>query len=248
MKIKKLKKLKNGKYKLELDNGNTITTYDNVIIDNMLFNDKELNNEILSKISINNNFYDIYYKIVKMISNRWRSEKEILDYLEKNEVDSKNQKKVIDELNKNGFINDLRYAMAYANDAVSLKKNGPYKISDDLKKLGIKDTIINEVIEKLDYELINENLINIIVKRNKMNKTNSLYQLKNKLNNELTRLGYASSEINKKLNSLLTEDKDVYKKEYERLYKKYSKKYSGNELKYKLKQAMYQKGFSYTDE
>lgn len=248
MKIEKLKKLKNGKYKLELDNGDSITTYDDIIIKNMLFNGKNLDNQIMSEISINNSYYDVYYKVVKMISTKWRSEKEVIDYLEKNEIDTKLQDRVIKELKKNDLINDLRFAKSYAADAISLRKNGEYKIADDLKKLGISEIIVNQVIDSLDYDQIKDNLINIIIKKNKLNKTNSLYQLKNKLYNELTRLGYDASLVNSKLNELLKEDKSVYQKEYDRLYKKYSKKYSGNELKYKIKQALYQKGFNYTEE
>ena len=245
MKIEKLEKLKNGKYKLELDNGSKIVTYDEIIIKNMLFNGKELDNKLLSEISIRNNYYEVYHKIVKMISNKWRSEKEIVDFLDKNEVDDDLKEEVLTKLKKENLINDFRYALSYANDAVSLKKNGPLKIVDDLKKLMIKNSIIDEVMSKIDYELINENLINIIVKKNKLNKTNSLYQLKMKLKGELTRLGYESDEINKNLEKLLRENDEVYKKEYEKLYNKYSKKYSGNELKYKVKQALYQKGFNY---
>ena len=248
MKIEKLKKLKNGKYKLELDNGESITTYDDIIIKNMLFNGKSLDNQILSEISINNNYYDVYYKIVKMISTKWRSEKEVTEYMIKNEVSSKLQDRVIKELKKNDLLNDKRFAKSYANDAISLRKNGPYKIADDLKKLGISDSIIEETLNNLDEEEINSNLVNIITKKNKLNKTNSLYQLKNKLANELIRLGYDASLVYTKLNELLKEDKSIYQKEYDRLYKKYSKKYSGNELKYKVKQALYQKGFNYIDE
>ena len=248
MKIEKIEKLKNGKYKLELSDGSKIVTYDEIIIKNMLFNGKELNNKLLSEISMRNSYYEIYYKIVKMISSKWRSEKEIIDFLNKNEIEEKLQDEVLDKLRKENLINDFRYALSYANDAVSLKKNGPLKIIDDLKKLRIKDSIIDEVMSKIDYELVNENLINIIVKKNKLNKTNSLYQLKMKLKGELTRLGYAEEDINRNLEKLLKENDGVYEKEYKRLYDKYSKKYSGNELKYKIKQALYQKGFGYRDE
>ena len=245
MKIEKLKKLKNGKYKLLLEDGREIVTYDEIIINNMLFSGKNLDNKLLSEISVNNDYYDIYYKTVKMISNKWQSEKEIIDFLDKNEVNDNLKEEILAKLKKENLINDFRYALSYANDAVSLKKNGPLKIIDDLKKLMIKKSIIDEVMSKIDYELINENLINIIVKRNKLNKTNSLYQLKTKLKVELMRLGYESDAIDKNLDKLLKENDDVYKKEYERLYNKYSKKYSGNELKYKVKQALYQKGFNY---
>ena len=248
MKIEKLKKLKNGKYKLELDNGESLVTYDDIIIKNMLFDGKNLDNRVLSEISINNGFYDVYYKIVKMISNKWRSEKEIVDYLDKNEVDSNTQKRVITELKNKGLINDLRFATSYAADAIALRKNGEYKISDDLRNFGVSEEIIGEVLNNLDYDQIKDNLVNIIVKRNKLNKTNYFYQLRTKLSNELIRLGYDSNLVNLKLNELLKSDKSIYEKEYEKLYKKYSKKYSGNELKYKVRQALYQKGFNYGDE
>lgn len=247
MKIEKLKKLKNNKYKILLDNGDSIVTYDEVIINNMLFDGKNLDTKLLSEISINNDYYDVYYKVVKMISTRFRSEHEIIDYLNKNEVSKNVQNKVLTNLKNNGLINDSNFAKYYANDAIHLKKNGPVKIEDDLRKLGIKDSIISEVIKNLDYEVIHDNLISIVDKKNRLNKSNSLYVLKNKLTQELLKLGYRSDDIKSALNKLKTDD-SIYKREYERLMKKYSKKYSGNELKYKVKQALYQKGFSYQDE
>ncbi len=247
MKIEKLKKLKNNKYKILLDNGDSIVTYDEVIINNMLFDGKSLDTKLLSEISINNDYYDVYYKVVKMISTRFRSEHEIIDYLNKNEVSKNVQNKVLTNLKNNGLINDSNFAKYYANDAIHLKKNGPVKIEDDLRKLGIKDSIISEVIKNLDYEVIHDNLISIVDKKNRLNKSNSLYMLKNKLTQELLKLGYRSDDIKNALNKLKTDD-SIYKREYERLMKKYSKKYSGNELKYKVKQALYQKGFSYQDE
>ena len=247
MKIEKLKKLKNGKYKLYLSDGNTILTYDEIIINNMLFDGKELNNQLLSEISINNDYYEIYYKIVKLISNRLRSKKEILEFLNKNEVDKKIQEKIIQKLNQNGLIDDYKFALCYANDAINLRKNGPLKIKEDLRKLEISNEIIDQVIEKLDCEIIHENLINIVEKRNRLNKNNSLYMLKTKLSQELIKLGYKQDEIKEALKNLKSDD-DIYKKECEKLMKKYSLKYSGNELKYKVRQGLYQKGFHPSEE
>lgn len=248
MKIEKIKKLKNGKYKLTFDSEETLTTYDDVIINKMLFNGKEVNNQTLSEISINNEYYEVYNKIVKMISTKWRSQKEIEIYLDKTELSNENKEKIINDLLKHDLINDLRYAKSYANDAINLSKNGPYKIKEDLLKQGINDNIVEEVIYSLDEDDINNNLINIIEKKNRLNNHYSMYQLKIKLNNELVNLGYDKEKINDYLNKILKEDENIAKKEYEKLKKKYSKKYSGSELKYKLKQAMYQKGFSYSED
>ena len=137
--------------------------------------------------------------------------------------------------------NEKTFVIAHGWFEGKLKSDGEIKpiLSDD-------DIVWNRDIDS-DYDLIKENLINIIEKRSKLNKTNSLYQLKTKLKPELVRLGYDESDISKGLDSLLKDDDSIYQKEYEKLYKKYAKKYEGNEIKYRIKQALYQKGFGYKE-
>ena len=50
MKIEKIKKLKSGKYKLELDNDQSIITYDDVILKNNLLYNKEIDNDKLNEL------------------------------------------------------------------------------------------------------------------------------------------------------------------------------------------------------
>ncbi len=247
MKVEKVKKLKNGKYKIIFDNDSSLITYDDIIINNMLFDGKKVDNAILSNISIDNAFYDVYNKLVKMISVKWRSQKEIVAYMEKNDVSVKDQAKIIDKLLKNGLLNDTRYANCYALDAINLSKNGPYKIRQNLEEQGIPEDIINETIANIDYEEIGNNLKIIIEKKVRLNHKHSSFQLKTKLYNELISLGYDAKDINDNLNKMVKSDSTIAKKEYDRLYKKYSKKYSGNELNYKIKQTLYQKGFNYSE-
>ena len=227
MKIEKIKKLSNGKYQLILDNKEVITTYDEIIINNMLFNGKELNNALLSEISLKNNYYDLYNKIIKMISIKWRSIYEIKEFLKKNNFEDSDS--IINDLKAKGLLNDLRYAKSYASDQINLAK------------------VIEEVMATLNDDLIHENLVNIVLKKSRLNNHYSLFQLKTKLKLELTNMGYETNDINDVLNKYLTVDDNIAKKEYEKLKKKYEKKYQGKELEFKLKQAMYQKGFSISE-
>ena len=152
MKIEKIKKLSNGKYQLILDNKEVITTYDEIIINNMLFNGKELNNALLSEISLKNNYYDLYNKIIKMISTKWRSIYEIKEFLKKNSFEDSDS--IINDLKAKGLLNDLRYAKSYASDQINLAKVGPYKIKSNLEKLKIDKEIIEEVMATLNDDLI----------------------------------------------------------------------------------------------
>ena len=133
------------------------------------------------------------------------------------------------------------------SDQINLTKVGPYKIKSNLEKLKIDKEIIEEVMATLNDDLIHENLVNIVLKKSRLNNHYSLFQLKTKLKLELTNMGYETNDINDVLNKYLTVDDNIAKKEYEKLKKKYEKKYQGKELEFKLKQAMYQKGFSISE-
>lgn len=71
--------------------------------------------------------------------------------------------------------------------------------------------------------------------------------LKRKIQAYLLNLGYSNTYINQALNGKKLVDEDISKQEYQKLYNKLSKKYSGRELEYKIKQKMYQKGFTNFD-
>ena len=61
------------------------------------------------------------------------------------------------------------------------------------------------------------------------------------LNNE----GFKKNLIQQEISKIdFADDKDLAKKEYDKLYKKLSRKYSGRELELKIKQKLYQQGFS----
>ena len=77
MKIEKIVKLKSGKYKLYLDNNDVIITFDEIILKYNLLFSKEIDEELISKIINENNYYELLNSCIKNISKRLRSEKEI---------------------------------------------------------------------------------------------------------------------------------------------------------------------------
>ena len=83
MKILKYTKLKNNQYKLDLDNGIEVKLYDDVILKENLLLTKELTNKQLDKIIELNDYYVAYYKALRLINIKLRSEKEIRENLKK---------------------------------------------------------------------------------------------------------------------------------------------------------------------
>lgn len=245
MEIVKFKKKNKDQYELYLDSNQKIIVYEDVIIKNNLLVNKYIDEELLNKINKDNNKASIYSKCVKYIGIRIRSEKEIRDYLEKNEYDIELINKTVDKLKNNKLINDKLFAESFINDKTILTNHGPLKIKNELLKHKIDIDIINEYLEKLDESIFDEKLDKIINKYIKNNTKYSNTMLKNKIQLHLTDLGYSKEMYIYKLDEINNnENEEIIEKEFQKEYKKLSKKYTGNELKLKLRQKMYQKGFN----
>lgn len=247
MKVEKIKKLKNGKYKIELDDDCKITTYDDVILKhNLLFN-KEINADELNELIKDNEYYDIYNKCIKYISKKLRSEKEIKEYLNKFEIERNTQNKIIRNLKNINMINDKNFTKAYISDHIYLSNDGLDKIKSDLISHNIDITLIDEEISKIDKSIIKEKLAKLIVKKIKSNHKNSNYMMRQKIYHDMVNLGYSSEMFNECYDLLEVDDNDNLNKEFDNLYKKLSIKESNDNLYFKIRQKLYQKGYHLSD-
>lgn len=243
MKIEKITKMKNGKYKIELDNKEKITTFDEVILNNNLLFKKELDNDLINKINIETSYYGIYDKVVKYIMTKIRSEKEINEYLDKQKVNENDKVKIIDTLKKNKLINDLNFTVAYISDRFRLSNDGPYKIKNELLNHNIDINIIDNELSKYSEEEIYDKLNHLILKKIKTIHK-SKYIIKQKINEYFINLGYSRDMINSILNNIDLDSEDSILKDYKALYNKLSKKYDGDKLEFEIKQRLYRKGYN----
>lgn len=244
MKINKFTKKKNGMYDISFEDGRTITAHEDIILKYELLIKKELTEELEQKIEKENITYIAYDLAIKYITKKMRCKKELKEYLSSKEVDLKEIEKVIEILEKNGYLNEEIYVESFINDKIILSNDGPNKIRKELQTKGINTKTIEEKIAVFEKEQQIEKINKIITKMIKSNKSKSTYILKNKIIDYLSNLGYEKSLILDLLSNFELEDsKDLIKKEYDKIYKKLSKKYSGKELEYKVKQKMYSLGF-----
>lgn len=246
MKIKKMKKLNSGKYKIEFENGEHLSTYDDVILKNQLLFHKEVDSKEMKTLMKDTDYFNVYNKMLKKISVKLRSEAEIKKELGKEHISEQEATSILKKLKENGFINDLNFAKAYVNDKVYLSNEGPYKIRKGLEENSIKEEWIEEAMSLIDSKQIEEKLQKIIMKKIKLNHKHSNYMLKQKLLMELSMNGFSKEMISEIFDACASEN-NVLEKEVTRVYYKLSKKYQGLELNKKLKEKLYQKGFSITE-
>ena len=244
MKIIKFTKKKDGMYNLLLEDDNTILVHEDLILKYGLLLSKDIDDKLRETILQENLNYTAKTVALKYITTRFRSEKELREYLKKKMVDKDIIDIVIDSLKKENYVNDELFCEMFINDKINLTMEGPSKIVKELNDHGIHSNIISEKMTIYDEGLEKEKINKIIDKQIKSNHNKSNFILKNKIQNYLINNGYSSSLALECLNNTsFVSDKELSKKEYDKLYKKYSKKYSDSELEYVIKQKMFQKGF-----
>ena len=190
MKIEKITKLKSGKYKLQFDNDDTLLTYDEVILENNLLQHKEIDYDFFHKLKVDNDYYDVYNRVVKYISTKMRSKKEISNYLKKFNLKKEDQQKIIDRLINIGLINDENFTKSFINDRFNLSKDGPLAIKKSLQNHDINEEMIDKYLSKIENQAIIDKIDKIVSKKIKTNNRYSNYVLKQKLIKELNNLGF----------------------------------------------------------
>ena len=247
MKITKIKKLSSGKYNLVLDNKEKFITYDEVILNNNLLFNKEIDSEILNKLNIDTKYYNIYNKIIKLISVRIRSEKEIYDYLEKNNIETNEQNKIIEKLKNNGLINDENFVRAFISDKLNFSNDGPNKIRNMLLEHNISNELIDSELSKIDQSIYLKKINKLINKKIKINKKYSDYVFKQKITADLKNCGYYYDDLVACLQNINVNNDSLIDEYYQKLYNKLKHKYGDSELDKKIKEKLYQKGFSLSE-
>lgn len=247
VKIEKIVKQKNSKYKIILDSQEKIITHDEVILKNNLLHNKEITNEMFNKINLDNVYYDVYIKVVKYISTKMRSKKEIDNYLNKFNMEETDKKSIIIKLEEIGLINDEIFTKCFISDRFHLSSDGPLLIKKELLKHDIDEEVIDKYLNKLSNEDIISKLDKLIDKKVKLNHKYSNYLLKQRISKDLSNRGFEYNMILSRINLKLIEDDDLLKKEFNKLYNKYKVKLTSPKLELKVRQSLYQKGYKIED-
>ena len=170
MKIISYKKTKSNLYEITLDNKDKIKLYDEIILKYNLLLIKDIDLSLLNKMINENKYYELYNKVLKYLSTKMRSEKEI--YNKYKEYDSKDIAKVITKLKEQGYLNDSEYIKAYINDSINLKMVGYLKIKNDLLKLGFKEEEIVSYLNQIDQDIWNNKIAKLVDNMIKHNHNN----------------------------------------------------------------------------
>ena len=247
MKVLKLKKYSNY-YIVTLSNNTSLNVYEDTILQYNLLPNKEIDNKLLKEISLFNQKYEVYYKALKYLKFKLRTEKEIKEKLLKSNYKLEDIEFSINKLKEQGYLNKDLYIKSFIADQVNLSNKGPRKILYELKKLGFKDEDIHMYLDLFESDVWLDKINKIIIKKEKANHSLSSIVFKNKVKKDLITLGYDITLIEEALSNYDFQDnKIILQKEINKLKRKYQNKYNNDELEKVIKDKLYQRGFNIHD-
>ncbi len=132
-------------------------------------------------------------------------------------VEPADQERVLEQLLRERFIDDERYATAFIREKLNLNGWGKYKIQSQLSQKGIaKEIIEDKIVEFADSDAMAKKLRELLSKRCRTLKYTTRQQLREKLIRYAASLGYDFSMVSEAVNEIILSIKD--KEEDEECY------------------------------
>ena len=154
----------------------------------------EIDENKLSELILEDEKGKALAKAVKYIGSNLKTEKQLRDYLKKKEYNSVTIDYVMDKLKEYDYLNDENFAKAYI--LTYSKKYGKLKLKSQLKMKGIKESIIENLLEDVQSDSID-----LVAKKYMKNKELN-YENLQKLMRFLYSRGYEFDDINSCVNRL----------------------------------------------
>ena len=109
---------------------------------------------------------------------------------------------IIVRLGQEKMLDEERYAQAYVRGKYGLKKWGRRKITQGLKAKGISDYCIKQGLKEIDYEVYEQNLLQLLEKKNATEKEKNPFARRQKLTYYLVSKGYENDLVQDALKNL----------------------------------------------
>ncbi|MBQ6841089.1 MAG: RecX family transcriptional regulator [Bacilli bacterium] len=241
--ITNIRQIGSNKYSLIIE-GKKHIVYDDVLLEYNILKKGEISDEVYNGIVSSNNYHEAYNKMLKYITAKLRTEKEIRERLTKLLIRKNDQDRIVQRLRNEKYLDDEMYVKSFINDNVLLSLNGPRKIAFELRRLGFNDNLISKYINDVPDDIWNEKAEKIINKKLKANHNLSKKMFIIKLKKDYNTLGYDEKYYNHLLMDIEFDDNEQMKKDYQKVYNKLSRKHSDEKLRIMIKQKMFQLGYN----
>ena len=249
MKITKIEK-KKRLFLLELDDSEKLYITEDTIVRFMLSKGMEITEQELSEIQDYAQFSYGKNLALYHLSFKQRTVKEVKDYLTQHDIQPETISHVLDNLKKDNWINDRKYANSFIQSNLLTGDKGAFVLKKKLSQKGISSTTIEEELNQFDFTELTDKVAEKLLKKYQGKLPSKALQ--DKLLQSLINKGFSYSQAKTAYQHLEIEEdqenqQELLYKELDKQYRKYSKKYDGYDLKQRLTQALARKGYDFSD-
>lgn len=238
----------NERYNLYLDEKYAFSIDEAVLIKYQLSKGKVIEAFTLDEIVFDDEVRKAFNKAINFLSYRMRSEHEVRQKLLQTEFGEAVILEAIRKLYEYGFLNDESFTKALVETQKKNSKKGPTAIRQELKKKGIEKDLQEKVLDNYSEEEQVSIATTLAEKIVHQSKDKTPRQIKQKIQETLQRKGYNFTIISQAISAF---DLDKNEEEWmeiiatqgDKIWRKHSAKYKGNDLRRRIKTALYQKGF-----
>lgn len=140
-------------------------------------------------------------KIEKYCAYQERSQRQVIDKLKSWGLTESERGEILVHLIQSNFLNEERFAIAYAKGKYKIKKWGPDKIKRGLIQAGVSSQLVNLALGEIPVEDIQNQIRTLGLKKLKLpidtkGYINLEWDVRNKLYRYLLGKGYSIEEIN----------------------------------------------------
>jgi regulatory protein len=221
-----------------------------VLIQFRLRKGMELDEETIQAITYKEKFYKSYTQSINYLSYRMRTKKEIRDYLLKKEAEPAHIEEIIEKLTEEKLLDDREFAEMFVRSRINTSTKGPKMIEQELVEKGVHVSLIADALELYTRETQFEKVHKLMEKKLRQSTKHAFRNRMEQIQASLMQKGFSRDVIQEAAADFFSE-KDESEEwlalEYqgEKLLRKHRAKFSGYELKNKLKEGLYRKGFSF---
>ncbi|MDQ0256880.1 regulatory protein [Evansella vedderi] len=241
-----------GRFHIYLDKGEgeeyAFTVSEDVLVKRQLIKGRKLTEKEIEAIREEDVLDKAFQKALNFLSYRMRSKKEVLQYLKDQEVQQEEASQLLDRLKDLNLLDDQMFAAAFVRTKKNTQKKGPLIIEQELYEKGISQRMIDKAMEEYPVEEQLNNAMNAASKKLSSYKSEAHRQKKQKLGQFLMQRGFTSSVVQQAVEESMKDNDDnleleAIRKQGTKAVKKFSK-LEGWEREQRIKQHLYQRGFS----
>jgi len=153
-----------------------------------------------------NSLKKIFLKATSFCAYQERTQQEVREKLYGDNVDKDVIEEVIVKLIEENFLNEERFAKAYAGGKFRMKKWGKVKIEHELKMKGLSSYCIRKGMEEIEDEDYRQTIQWLLEKKMREEKERNRYKKKSKVANYLIRKGFESELVWETIRELYDKD------------------------------------------